>query len=82
MTDAALVRKKLAFIETCLEDIGRLSHPGAFRTDLREQRFVMAGFRNVVVHLYDDIDLDVVARILEYDLHDLRQFVEVVRGTL
>lgn len=39
MTDADLVRKKLAFIETCLGDLCRLAHPAAITLDLREERF-------------------------------------------
>jgi uncharacterized protein YutE (UPF0331/DUF86 family) len=39
MTDADLVRKKLAFIETCLGDLRRLAHPEAITLDLREERF-------------------------------------------
>jgi len=135
MTDAALIQKKLAFIETCVEDIRRLSRPQELRSDRREQRFVlytlqiaiqaaldvashivsdrrlgepvrnrdlftllaedvpfpeglpgrladMAGFRNVVVHLYDEVDLGVVERILDHDIQDLIRFVEVVRRLL
>jgi uncharacterized protein YutE (UPF0331/DUF86 family) len=40
MTDADLVAKKLAFIETCLADLDRLARPEAIETDLRERRFV------------------------------------------
>ncbi|MBK1704634.1 type VII toxin-antitoxin system HepT family RNase toxin [Halochromatium glycolicum] len=39
MTDADLVRKKLAFIETCLGDLRRLAQPEAITLDLREERF-------------------------------------------
>jgi uncharacterized protein YutE (UPF0331/DUF86 family) len=40
MTDAELVRKKLAFIETCVADLRRLAHPERIEHDLREERFV------------------------------------------
>ena len=39
MTDADLVLKKLAFIETCLGDLRRLAQPEAITLDLREERF-------------------------------------------
>jgi len=39
----------------------------------------MAGFRNVLVHGYDDVDLAVVADILAYHLSDLDDFVAAVR---
>lgn len=40
MTDAALVAKKLAQVETCLSDLRRLARPDALETDIRERRFV------------------------------------------
>lgn len=40
MTDADLVRKKLAFIETCVADLRRLADPARIDQDIREERFV------------------------------------------
>jgi uncharacterized protein YutE (UPF0331/DUF86 family) len=135
MTDAALVAKKLALIESCLSDLQRLARPDALASDVREQRFVehtlqiaiqaaldvashivsdrrlgeprthrelfdllqrdgwldaslastlrnMAGFRNVLVHGYDDVDLAVVRDVLSNHLGDLSAFVAAVRGRL
>jgi uncharacterized protein YutE (UPF0331/DUF86 family) len=42
----------------------------------------MAGFRNVLVHGYDAVDLDIVRDILERRLDDLLSFVEAVRARL
>jgi len=39
MTDAELVSKKLAFIETCVADLRRLGQAERIPDDLREQRF-------------------------------------------
>jgi uncharacterized protein len=39
----------------------------------------MAGFRNVLVHGYDDVDLEVVTDILSHHLGDLDAFVAAVR---
>lgn len=39
MTDADLVAKKLAFIETCLRELRELTHPELIEQDLREERF-------------------------------------------
>jgi uncharacterized protein YutE (UPF0331/DUF86 family) len=41
MTDAELVEKKLAFIESCISELRRLAAPERLQTDLREQRFVL-----------------------------------------
>ncbi len=40
MTDADLVAKKLAFIETCVRELRELGRPDTLKTDVREQRFV------------------------------------------
>lgn len=39
MTDAPLVEKKLALIETCVADLRRLARPEMLVTDVREERF-------------------------------------------
>lgn len=40
----------------------------------------MAGFRNVLVHGYDDVDLRVVHDVLESHLGDLTAFIDAVRS--
>jgi uncharacterized protein YutE (UPF0331/DUF86 family) len=40
MTDADLVAKKLAFIETCVTQLRTLARPDRIATDVREERFV------------------------------------------
>jgi uncharacterized protein YutE (UPF0331/DUF86 family) len=39
VTDVDLVEKKLAFIETCVQELRTLSNPALIETDLREERF-------------------------------------------
>jgi uncharacterized protein YutE (UPF0331/DUF86 family) len=40
VTDPALVAKKLAAIETAVQELRSLARPDAIRTDVREERFV------------------------------------------
>ena len=42
----------------------------------------MVGFRNVLVHGYDTVDLAIVRDVVEHRLDDLLQFVALVRGRL
>ncbi len=132
MTDPALVAKKLAFIETCVQQLRTLARPERIAEDVREERFVqhtlqlaiqaaldvgshlvsdgrlgepetgrdvfrllarggilgselalrleqMAGFRNVVVHLYQDVDLGIVRDVVENHLGDLLDFAAAIR---
>jgi uncharacterized protein YutE (UPF0331/DUF86 family) len=39
MTDIELIEKKLAFIETCVQELRTHSNPALIATDLREERF-------------------------------------------
>ena len=135
MTDPDLIAKKLALIETCVQELRSLARPEALRGDIRERRFVehtlqiavqatldvashivsderlgepetnrelfdllakgdhlpkelagnlraMAGFRNVLVHGYQDVDLGVIDDILRNHLDDLLDFVSAVRPGL
>ena len=40
MTDADLIAKKLAFVETCVTQLRTLARPALLATDVREERFV------------------------------------------
>jgi uncharacterized protein YutE (UPF0331/DUF86 family) len=42
----------------------------------------MAGFRNLLVHGYDEVDLAIVRDVLEHHLGDLDAFVVTVRAQL
>lgn len=132
MTDAELVAKKLAQVETYVAELRRLARPDLIATDLRERRFVehtlqiaiqaaldvvshivsderlgeprtnqalfdllatggwvppetalamrrAVGFRNVVVHGYASVDVDVVRDVVEHHLQDLLDFAEAIR---
>jgi uncharacterized protein YutE (UPF0331/DUF86 family) len=46
---------------------------------LADRLMAMARFRNVLVHLYADVDDERVLRILRESLTDLDQFVEILR---
>lgn len=132
MTDAELVAKKLATIETCCRELRELARLERLRSDVRERRFVehtlqvaiqaaldvashvvsderlgepetnrelfallesagwleealsrslqrMAGFRNVLVHGYADVDLRLLEAAAREGLADLAGFVATVR---
>jgi uncharacterized protein YutE (UPF0331/DUF86 family) len=135
VTDVDLLLQKLAFIETCVQELRALARPAEMRRDVREARFVlhtlqiaiqaaldaashivsderlgepetnrelfdrlaqhgwlsadlaatmarMAGFRNIVVHGYGGVNLDIARDIVEHRLGDLLAFVTTIRGRL
>jgi uncharacterized protein YutE (UPF0331/DUF86 family) len=59
-----------------------LEKAGYIPAELAGELAKMAGFRNVLVHGYDDVDLDIVRDIVENRLSDLTQFAESIRARL
>lgn len=51
-------------------------------SNLADSLHAMAGFRNVLVHGYAEVDLEVVQDILDNHLDDLLAFAEQVRSSL
>jgi uncharacterized protein YutE (UPF0331/DUF86 family) len=135
VTDRELIAKKLALIETCVQQLRQLARPAAIATDVREERFVehtlqiaiqaaldvashivsderlgeprtnrelvdllerhawvpstlaatmrqMVGFRNILVHGYEVVDVRIVVEIVERRLSDLLAFAAAIRARL
>ena len=135
MTDLDLLEKKLAFVETCVQELRSLARPELIGKDVREERFVahtlqlavqaaldaashivsdqrlgepatnrdlfrlllragwlpeavaerceaLAGFRNILVHGYQTVDLRIVRDVVEHRLDDLLAFVAAIRSRL
>ena len=59
-----------------------LHRDGWLDRDLMVNLRNMAGFRNVLVHGYDDVDLAVVRDVLDVHVTDLSAFVGAVRHRL
>lgn len=61
MTDRELIEKKLAFIETCLQELRTLGKPSAIETDVKERRFIehtlqicLQAVQDVASHIVSD----------------------------
>lgn len=50
--------------------------------ELAQRLSLMAGFRNVLVHGYDDVDIGIVEDIVRNRLDDLLRFVEAIQRRL
>ena len=68
--------------ETSRDVFRLLGRAGVVPTDLSRRLEQMTGFRNVVVHLYQDVDLGIVRDVVENHLGDLLEFVAAVRRKL
>lgn len=74
--------ERLGEPETSRDVFRLLARAGVVPTGLAEHLERMAGFRNVVVHLYQEVDLGIVRDVVENHLGDLLEFVETVRRRL
>lgn len=79
MTDAELVAEKLAFIETCVADLGRLARPERIEQDLREQRFA-AYTLQVAIQAALDVASHVVSQRQALKRRDIRTHVTPFQG--
>ena len=59
-----------------------LARHGWLSPDLADILRRMVGFRNILVHGYERVDVNVVQDIVEHRLDDLLRFVEVIRRRL
>ncbi len=55
---------------------------GWLSSELTEAMRKMAGFRNIVVHGYQNVDLHILGDIVENHLDDLLAFVDAIRSRL
>jgi len=68
--------------DTNRDVFGLLAHAGLVPSELGARLELMAGLRNVVVHLYQEVDLGVVQDVVENHLDDLLAFVAAIRRRL
>ena len=71
--------ERLGEPRTNRELFGLLARPGILSSDLVGVLEEVAGFRNVIVHGYDDVDVGIVRDVVEHRLDDLLAFVASVR---
>jgi uncharacterized protein YutE (UPF0331/DUF86 family) len=74
--------ERLGEPETGREVFRLLAKAGVVDAVLAERLERMAGFRNVVVHLYQEVDLGIVRDVVENHLGDLLEFVTAIRRKL
>jgi uncharacterized protein YutE (UPF0331/DUF86 family) len=74
--------ERLGEPETNRELFERLARHGWLPADLAATMGRMAGFRNIVVHGYAGVNLEIVKDIVEHRLGDLVAFVAAIRARL
>ncbi|HVR41760.1 MAG TPA: DUF86 domain-containing protein [Thermoanaerobaculia bacterium] len=59
-----------------------LGRRGVIDGPLAERLARMVGFRNILVHEYEDLDLEIVRHIVREDVGDLLAFASAVRNSI
>lgn len=75
LANHVLRKRRLGIPTVTREAFELLRDAGIISSDLCTSMLGMVGFRNVVVHQYQRIDIEIVRRVIERDLDDLLAFV-------
>lgn len=70
-------RRRLGLPQESREAFTLLEQAGVLDAELATRMRAMVGFRNVAVHNYQKLNLDIVRSILERNLDDFRRFARV-----
>jgi uncharacterized protein YutE (UPF0331/DUF86 family) len=68
--------------ETYRETFDLLGQSGTISEELAAELSDLAGFRNVLVHVYWDLNLDEIYSILQNDLKTLKSFKDEIKELL
>ena len=78
-----LIRKQRSGLPGQMKESFVLLERGRFiTTELSERLQGMIGFRNIAVHQYKELDLNIVESIIDDGLEDLLEFAESIRTHL
>jgi uncharacterized protein YutE (UPF0331/DUF86 family) len=71
-------RRRLGIPAESRESFAILSREKAIPVDLGERLKKMVGFRNIAVHQYRDLDIDIVETVITRDLDDLLELAQAI----
>jgi len=79
LANMAMRHKKIGIPTATREYFSLLEREGVITPELAQSLRAMVGFRNLVVHQYQSVNLDVVESLIERGLDDLLAFAEEIR---
>lgn len=78
MANHVVAARKLGWPRTSAESFDLLERAGLVSAAMAGQMKAMVGLRNVVVHQYQDLDLDLVTSVVREHLGDLSDFARTM----
>ncbi len=82
MANHVIRLKKLGLPATSADSFILLRKAGIIDDELEKKLKGMVGFRNIVIHQYQDIDIKIVVEVVEKDADDLIEFAGILVSTL
>lgn len=67
--------KKLGIPQNSRDAFEVLAHNQIINDEILEKLKNMIGFRNIAVHNYQKINLDILRKVIEYNLEDFNEFI-------
>ena len=80
MANHVVAARKLGWPRKSAESFDLLEQAGLVTAAMAGQMKAMVGLRNVVVHQYQDLDLEIVTSVVQEHLDDLSEFARIVVG--
>jgi uncharacterized protein YutE (UPF0331/DUF86 family) len=78
MANYVLRARQLGLPQTSRDSFQLLADAGLISTDLADRMQKMVGFRDIGVHEYQKIDLDILGKIIEHHLDDFVEFTNAL----
>ena len=78
LANHVIKQKKLGLPKESRESFDILFGAGVIPRELAEKLKGMVGFRNVLVHQYEDLDLKIMVDVIEHHLGDLVDFTDYI----
>ena len=78
LANQVIKKKKLGLPKESRESFEILSKAGVIPKELADKLKGMVGFRNVLVHQYEDLDVKLMVDVIEHHLEDLIDFTNYV----
>lgn len=70
--------KKLGIPQNSRDAFEVLNNKGIIDTELMQNLKAMIGFRNIAVHNYQKVNLNIIQEIIEKHLSDLKEFTRII----
>ena len=78
MANHVVNAKKLGWPRTSAESFDLLAQAGVIPASTAASMKAMVGLRNIVVHQYQDLDLDIITAVIRDHLEDLSDFARML----